>query len=186
MELTDDDLMRMYRHGDADAFDALFDRYHRSVYGFACSMLNANGAAQDVLQETFLAVARAARDYEPRGRFRSWLFRIARNLCLNRLAVERRRREALDELPVQFCRPPSHRPQPEQLAAANESRELLRGRLLMLPERQREALALYAFEGMKYREIAETLQTPIGTVKTLIHRARAALAQALEDEGHEI
>jgi len=93
-ELTDDDLVRMYREGDADAFDALFGRHHRSAYAFARAMLADTQAAEDVMQEAFLAVARTAREYEPRGRFRAWLMRIVRNMCLNRLAMEARRSPA--------------------------------------------------------------------------------------------
>ena len=87
--LTDDDLFLMFREGQAEAFDALFDRHYLSVYNFARTMLREAGAAEEILQETFLAVARAAKTYEPRGTFRTWLLRIVRNRCLNRLEAER-------------------------------------------------------------------------------------------------
>ena len=72
--LSDDDLVLMYREGDADAFDVLFDRHHVSVYNFARTMLGPGGGADDVLQETFLSVAQTARRYRPGGWFRwCWL-----------------------------------------------------------------------------------------------------------------
>ena len=74
----------------------------------------------------------------------------------------------------------SDAPGPPRRAEANEHAQIVRAAVAELPDRQREAIALYAFEQMTYREIAEVLDMPINTVKTLIHRARAALARALE------
>ncbi len=91
-DVSDDELLLMYREGDADAFDTLFDRYRAPVYNFARAMLNGSADAEDVMQEAFLAVARTARAYKPRGHFRPWLMRIARNLCLNRIHRQRARR----------------------------------------------------------------------------------------------
>ena len=93
--LTDDDLFLMFREGQAEAFDTLFDRHYLGVYNFARTMLREAGAADEILQETFLAVARAVKTYEPRGTFRTWLLRIVRNRCLNRTEAERARREIL-------------------------------------------------------------------------------------------
>ena len=84
-EITDDDLVRMYVEGDVDAFDALFDRYHASVYNLATMMLHDIHAAEEIMQETFVSVLQALPGYSPRGRFPAWLMRIARNRCLNRL-----------------------------------------------------------------------------------------------------
>jgi len=179
---SDDDLMRMHRDGDADAFDVLFDRYHAAVYGFARAMLNGTRGADDVLQDTFLAVARAADDYTPRSRFRAWLLRIARNNCLNRLRAEHRRREAMESTPLEFVRPEADQPRPPDRMESDEETTRIRRMVGELPERQREAVLLYAFEGMKYREIAEILEVPINTVKTLIHRGRAQLARGLEQQ----
>jgi RNA polymerase sigma-70 factor, ECF subfamily len=184
-ELTDDDLIRMYRDGDADAFDALFDRHHASAYGFARSILGRLDGAEDVLQETFLAVARTARTYTPRGRFRPWLLRIVRNRCLNRIQAERARREALMQSSLCMREPPSHQVDPEAQMKFDEHAEVVRRAVTGLPDRQREAIALYAFERMAYREIAEVMGMPINTVKTLIYRARANLARSLKPEPEE-
>jgi len=178
--LSDDDLVRMYRQGDAEAFDTLFDRHYGSVYGFARTMLREPAAAEEVLQETFLSVARTASRYTPRGRFRSWLMRIVRNRCLNRIEARRRRRAALAVSGPDVADLPAREPAPVRRAQSHEQQALIRAAVADLPDRQREAIALYAFEQMSYREIAEVLQMPINTVKTLIHRARANLARALE------
>ncbi len=181
--VSDDDLILMYRNGDAEAFDTLFDRYYVSVYNFARTMLGASGGPEDVLQETFLAVARTARTYTPRGKFRPWLMRIVRNRCLNRLDAARVRRAVVAESGLEFVDPPAETPSPSRQAETNEHARIVRDAVGRLPDRQREAIALYAFERMTYREIAAVLEMPINTVKTLIHRARANLARELD--GHE-
>ena len=100
--VSDDDLMRLYLDGDEAAFHVLYDRHRTGVYRFARLMLNDAGKAEDVLQETFLAVARAAGRYVPRGQFRAWLMRIARNRCLNWLEAERARRAFVQDGGLEF------------------------------------------------------------------------------------
>lgn len=178
--VSDDDLMRLYHDGDADAFDALFDRHYGVVYRFARTMLNCDTAAEEILQETFLAVARAAGRYKPRGRFRTWLLQIVRNRCLNRLESERARR-AMQAGGPEALQPAAAEVTPPERLETDERLARVRAAMAALPDPQREALALYAFEQMKYREIAAALAMPVNSVKTLIHRARAALATALED-----
>jgi RNA polymerase sigma-70 factor (ECF subfamily) len=178
-DIDDDDLVRMYRDGDADAFDALFDRHHATAYRFARAILGDGDGAREVLQESFLAVARTARTYTPRARFRAWLLRIVRNRALNLLAAEKRRREVVAAHGSDGA---VAAPSPVERAIAGERRERVRAAMAALPEGQRQALALFAFERLKYREIAEVLEVPINTVKTLIRRARGALGKALEDE----
>jgi len=180
-DLSDDELMLMFREGDGAAFDTLFDRYYTSVYHFARTMLDSAASAEDVLQDTFLAVARAARRYEPRGCFRVWLMRIVRNRCLNCIQSERLRRAVVSQVDFQVVDPVSHDPAPEHEIDVSEEMQLVRQAIAQLPERQREAIVLYGFERLTYREISDVLDMPINTVKTLIHRARAALAQALEE-----
>jgi len=179
-QVTDDELMLMFRQGDVEAFDVLFDRHYRSVYNYARSLLGDCHGAEDMLQETFLTVARAGARYEPRGHFRTWLMRICRNGCLNLLQRERLRRGAVVTSDPELAAVASDQPSPPEVVQEEERMPRLRLAVARLPERQREAIALYAFEQMGYREISEVLEAPLGTVKTLIHRARSALAQELE------
>ena len=179
-DLSDDDLVAMFRDGDADALESLFDRYRAPVYNFARMMLGQADGAEDVLQETFLTLARAGDRYQPRGRFKPWLMRVTRNLCLNRIQSQRLRHRVAATGRLDIVEPPAPQPTPAEQVETDERLALLRRRIAELPERQREAIVLYAFEQMGYREIADALDVPIGTVKTLIHRARAALAQAFE------
>ena len=182
-ELTDDDLMRAFRDGDVDAFDALFARHHASVYNFAAHLLRDADRAKDVLQETFLSVVRTRHEYRPRGRFRSWLLRICRNRCLNILEAEERTRRLTRDNGFLIV-PSMAGPDSAEKGARNRALELVQREIAALPQRQREALLLYAFEGLRYREIAEVLDVPVNTVKTLIHRARRTLVRALlREEG---
>ena len=184
-DLSDDELLVLYRDGDADAFGVLFDRYRTSAFNFAYMMLHDVGRAEDVLQETFLAVARSAKGYEARGRFRTWLMRIVRNRCLNEIESARVRRGVVALSGLEIIDPPASDASPVDRAASNEYMVRLRGAISDLPERQREAIVLYAFDQMGYREIADVMEVPINTVKTLIHRARAALAAATRDDDRE-
>ena len=183
--VSDDDLIRLYRDGDAEAFDTLFDRHHASVYNFARTMLGDSGGPDEVLQETFLAVAQNAGRYAARGRFRPWLMRIARNLCLNRIRSDRLRRAAMAGGEIELVDPACHAAGPAEIVDADEQTAIIRDAIAQLPDNQREAIALYAFEQMSYRRIAEIMDTPINTVKTLIRRGRARLAQKLESHHRE-
>jgi RNA polymerase sigma-70 factor (ECF subfamily) len=177
--ITDDDLVRLYCDGDSEAFEVLFDRHHAAVYNLARLMLGDAGWAEEVLQETFLAVAEGLKHYTAAGRFRPWLMRIVRNRCLNRLEAERRRRAALAAAGLTSADPPDRSAGPAEQSGMNEEVETIRAAIADLPDRQREAIALYALHEMTYREIAEVTGAPINTIKTLIRRARAALAERL-------
>ena len=183
--ICDDDLILMYRNGDAEAFDTLFDRYYLSVYNFARMMLGGSGGAEDVLQEAFMTLAQAARTYTPVGKFRPWLMKVVRNLCLNKLRSQRVLRNVITQSESNSVHVLSNNPSPCDQAEAHEQTAIIRVAIGHLPDRQREAITLYAFEEMSYREIAEVLETPINTVKTLIHRARASLAQTLDTDRKE-
>lgn len=174
---ADDELMRLFQEGDSSALDSLFTRHATSVYNLARLILSNAAEAEDVLQETFLAVIRAARSYDGRGRFRPWLLRIARNRCLNR--AETRRLVSTEEVAPAA----SADPDPPQILEMDEQMRGVHAAIARLPVRQREALALYAFDDLSYRQIARVMEAPIGTVKTLIHRARVTLARELGEGG---
>lgn len=183
--LTDEELLRMYRDGDIDAFDTLFDRHHVQVYSFARFMLGDALGAEEIMQDTFLAVARSARRYEARDRFRAWILGIARYRCLAALEAARARRAVVEGSGIELVEPASSEPPPPERIVRDEKAAAVQRAISKLPDRQREAILLYAFENMAYREIAEALGTPINTVKTLIHRARASLARVLRESGGE-
>ena len=183
-DVSDERLMVMFREGSVEGFDLLLAKYHGAVHRFITHVVRDAASADDLLQDVFLRMARAAPTYEPTAKFRTWLFRIARNCCLN--AIEGRRiRQGIQEELAREGRFPSgasplgREPPPDECAELNETMRRLRDALGQLAERQREALVLYAMEGMAYKEIALVMEIPVNTVKTLIHRARNALAKHL-------
>ncbi len=184
-DLSDDELMIMYCDGDLDAFDVLVDRYAASVYNFACSMLNDAGRAEDILQDTLLAVARSAKHYQPRGLFRTWIMRIVRNRCLNAIETERLRRIAIIESQLAVYNKPSSDCPPDERLDADETLTTVKSAIDTLPHQQREAILLFAYEQMTYKQIGQVLDVPVNTIKTLIHRARAELSLRLDGREKE-
>lgn len=174
---SDDDLICRYREmRDTHAFDMLFHRHSTRVYRYACGMLGCAASAEEILQEVFLTVSQAASRYEARGHFVTWMLRLTRNRCLNAIESRKLRKMAStkDDLPAWS-------PGPAEQAAISEELARIQQAITELPEREREAILLYAMQDMDYRHIAQVLDVPVNTVKTLIHRARQTLARQIEE-----
>lgn len=177
----DDELMARTAAGEEAAFRLLVDRWERDVLAFLVHMTGSRDDAEDLAQETFVRVFRQAGSYRAEGRFRSWLLRIAGNLARSR----HRRRRILKWLPLDLERhdvaaatPPADRDlEAEQEAAA------VRAAIARLPERQRQALVLHRFQGLRYVEVAEAMGTSLAGVESLIQRALAGLRADLARGG---
>jgi RNA polymerase sigma-70 factor, ECF subfamily len=180
--VSDDQLVVDYRNGDIRAFDVLFARHHAAVYRFAYLLVQDQTAAEEILQDTFLAVARAICNYQCHDHFRTWLMRIVRNRCLNWRESSRIRSCRRDYRDPELLELACAAAGPDQVAEGRDELEQLQRAIARLPERQQESLLLHAMQGMTYQQVAEVMELPINTVKTLIHRARANLCQARSDE----
>ena len=180
-ELSDDELIRMYREGDLDAFDALFDRHYAAVYSFARTMLGDSLGPEEMLQEAFMTVARQATKYEPRGRFRPWLMRIVRNRCLNRLAAAKARREMLAGSGMTLIEPSSREPAPDESLRKDERAEAVRAAIAELPEQQRAALVLFSLEQLPQKQVAAIMGCSVEAVKWHVFQARKKLKAHLAD-----
>lgn len=167
------------RDGNPAATEWIVRRWTPPVYRFSRRMLSNDEDAHDAAQETLVKVLRNLDRYDPNRSFTTWVFGIARNTCIDE--HRRRRRRAWDE--------PKERdvvetgPSPQQQAAASERARILLAALEQLPPMYREVLILYHFEHLKYREIAETLDIPLGTVMNRIFRARQKLRTLYSDAG---
>jgi RNA polymerase sigma-70 factor (ECF subfamily) len=169
-------LVRRARLGDRDAFEALVRDTFESLFRF-CVSLAGHDRAMDLAQEAVLKALRAISRFRGEARFRSWLLTIARNTHLNEIGRMRHRREramtdGLDERPAQTR-------SPEEIVSLREIHSRIEHAVAALPEAQRTALVLCDREGYSYKEIAEVMGTPIGTVMSRIHYARNKLRKTL-------
>ncbi len=193
MQTPDPDvrLMLAFRAGDDSALSDLYRRWAGPLVRFLERMVRERSTAEELMQETFIRVHGARERYAPEARFSTWLFRIARNLALNELDRARNRMpHAPTDAPSRPDADASARPNlvlvaggsgVDDLVDARRDQARLERELAALPERQRTALWLAAVEGHSYDEIAQILDTTTSSVKSLVHRARARLAERMAD-----
>jgi RNA polymerase sigma factor (sigma-70 family) len=163
----------MARAGNPGAFEAIVDRYQGRLLGFCRQMLGSTEDAEDVLQEVFVNSYRAMLADEREINLRPWLYRIARNRCLNHLRKpSAEAQESMDLVPVVEAASTA-----EKVHNREEFRQLLTD-VGKLPETQRSALLLREMDAMSYEEIAQAMETSVPSVKSLLVRARISLAEA--------
>jgi RNA polymerase sigma-70 factor, ECF subfamily len=174
---SDAELLRRVAERDREAFETLYGRYVRSVFGLALRRLGDRGHAEDAVQEAFTAVWRSASTYRPeRGAAGGWVYTVARNAIVDRL---RRNGLALDaELP-ELASPERG---PAQRAEDSDVAWRVHRALEGLQPREREVIELAYWSGLSQSEVAEYLHLPLGTVKTRTRSALARLASVLEGE----
>jgi RNA polymerase sigma-70 factor (ECF subfamily) len=173
---TDGELLLRIGRGDRAAFELLYRRYARSIFGLALRRLGDRGRAEEALQEAFLSIWRAADRYRPeRGRAAAWLYAIARNAIADR---GRSRREPPADPPDD----PSPEAGPEERAEQAWLAFRVHRALEELPARERHLIELAYWGGLSQSEIAERVGIPLGTVKTRTRAALARLAEALGEE----
>ncbi len=169
------------QEGDPDAFRALYDRYDRALTSFFYKMCYDHAAAEDLKQETFLKIFRARARYRPEATFRTFLYTVARNLWIDRYrsrksapkTVSTDKRLGQDGATVGDLLPDREVGTVEQIST-HEAAAMVRQATEGLPEDQRLVFVLVQDQGLKYREAAEALGIPVGTVKS---RMNAALTQ---------
>jgi RNA polymerase sigma-70 factor, ECF subfamily len=176
--LTDEDLLERVAHDrDQDAFEVLYTRYARAVYSLVVRVLRDRHTGEDVAQEAFAAVWRAAAGYHRgRGSAAGWMFAIARNAAID--AGRARVPLVVGELPDR----PDTSPLPDAQAISDLEAFRVHRAVDSLPEREREVIELAYFSGLAQSEIAEQLELPLGTVKTRTRSALQRMAPMLREE----
>jgi RNA polymerase sigma-70 factor (ECF subfamily) len=178
-------LARRAQAGDREAFGELVSRYMRRAYYGALGLVGSHDDALDLSQEAFARAFRARKSLDPERPFYTWLYAILRRLCFNFLRDRKTRARKIEEAAGWISGEANTRAEQYNPARAAELAEL-RSRVSVaideLPDRQREVLVLKEFEGLRYREIAELLGIPIGTVMSRLYSARRQLAASLAEE----
>lgn len=182
---TDRLLVVQAQSGDSRAFGELVTRYMRQAYFAALGIVGNHDDALDLSQEAFARAFRARRSIDPERPFYPWLYQILRRLCFNFLRNRKARAAKLmaaggwlaDEAGARAAAQ-----SPERAAERDELRRRVRTAIATLPAHEREVLIMREFEGLRYREIADLLGIPIGTVMSRLYAARKALAAALGGE----
>ena len=169
VEADDEVLMARFAAGHPEAFSELYERYEGPVYGFCLRLLGERDRAEDAFQDTFVTMVEQRLRYQDRGRFKSWLFTLARNVCLDQARQSVRRRRLLG------LHASSGRASEREPDRVVEMRDELTRLLGSLPRDQREILLLHRYEGFSYAEIAGMTSSTEVAVKQKAYRALLAL-----------
>lgn len=184
---SDELLLEGYLNGDLPAFQRLVERYQRELYHFLVRFLGDRAAAEDVFQETFLQVHQSGEQFDLSRRFRPWLFTIAANKARDLMRSQARRPTS----PLQAEISPGEGegggqfidlmsadiPTPDEPLSREELQQAVQGTVMALPDHLREILLLSYFHQFPYKQIADILDIPLGTVKSRLHAAVATFAE---------
>ncbi len=188
---SDEDLLLEYRsRGDRKAFEELVHRYERELYNYLRHYLGDAQMAEDAFQAAFLQVHLKCEQFEPGRRVRPWLYTVATNQAID--AQRRNRRHRMVSLSQRSRRSGKEEdvgalvelldgddPNPADRLESDEQRQFVRAAVERLPLALRQVLLLVYYQGLKYREAAEVLSIPVGTVKSRLHAAIRRLEQSL-------
>ncbi len=182
-------MWRVKMHDDHGAFARLVKRWEEPIRRLCTRMTGDAHRGEDLKQETFARLFDKRKDYQPAGRFSTYLWRIALNLCHDELRRQQRRQEfRLDGVgggDGGLVEPADASPTPDTRAAEQEEGELVRQALVRLPEIYRAVLVLRHYEDLKLAQIAEVLDIPEGTVNSRMAEALARLTRLLEPKFRE-
>jgi RNA polymerase sigma-70 factor (ECF subfamily) len=185
---SDEELLARFCRGQSEAFGTLVRRYERELYGYLRRYLGDSDLAEDVFQNTFLQLYLKSNQYETGRPVRPWLYTIATHQAIDALRRNGRHQalsldQSQQELPDGEVRSllellEARGPGPLEEAQSAENRERVRASVDRLPEFLRQVVILAYYQGLKYREIAEILDIPVGTVKSRLHAALVKLQEA--------
>ncbi|HEY8376024.1 MAG TPA: RNA polymerase sigma factor [Nannocystis sp.] len=187
---SDEALMLSFRDGDARAFEELVARHRRGLFNFLLRSVQNRSRAEELLQEVFLRVIRSKDRYERTAKLTTWLYTIARNLCVDesRRAKFRRttsldapRRGQDDDAPALIDSVASEDVPTDERAAAPQIRERIARAVALLPEDQREVFLMRQINGLSFKEIGDIVGAPENTVKSRMRYALEKLRQELAD-----
>jgi len=183
-QASDKKLVERVQKGDKGAFDLLVLKYQHKIVNLIMRYVRDPELALDIAQEAFIKAYRALPRFRGESAFYTWMYRIAVNTAKNHLAAQRRRPMDVEldlQDPEQYDLHAKLKETdtPEGVALSNELQETVERAIAALPEDLRTAIILRELEGMSYEEIAETMECPVGTVRSRIFRARDAIGKKI-------
>ena len=190
---VDEKLMLAFKAGDVRAFETLVHRHRQAIFNFLLRLCGQRQRAEDLLQETWLKVVRSAPSYEHKAKFTTWVYTIARNLCMDSIRKESYRKadsldaavgEGDDERALSETVPSSDA-SPDRSAHNTAVRPMIEKALKGLPAEQREVFILREYHGIAFKEIAEVTGVPENTVKSRMRYALEGLRRTLGALGVE-
>ena len=187
--VPDEILMKYYSSGDIHSFETLVRRHEKPVYNYILRILKDRTLAEDVLQETFIRVVRHAARYRPDAKFTTWLYRIARNLCIDKIRRKKIRNYISMSVPIrnyqgsetslEDCLKSSD-PPPEEVIQARELERAVEDALAQLPTPQREVFLFRHQVGLSFKEISAVMECPEATAKSRMRYALMRIREYLE------
>ncbi len=177
-EITDEQLMASLQNGDEDAVNTLIKRYEKELYNYLVRFMNQPNLAEEAFQETFLQVYLSADSFDSSRRFKPWLYTIATNKARDILRSQSRRpavnlsiAQENEDFSSLWENLMADNETPVDILERQQTRELVRQVVAQMPENLRQILVLSYFKHMPYKEIADMLNIPLGTVKSRLHTA---------------
>ena len=171
--MTDNTLMEAVRDGKVEKLAVLFERHQIPLFNYFLRLTGNRAASEDLVQDVFIRILKYRATYQGEDKFAVWIYKIARNAHFDHL---RKRKDAVS-LDLQMIEPASPHPGPDIRAEKGEEAALIGKAMAELSPRKQEILVLSRFQNLKYREIADLLDCPVGTVKGLVHRAVSELGE---------
>lgn len=168
--------------GNLSAFRTLVELHHKPLISFIARFTGDRDSAEDIAQEVFLRVFKAAKDYKPQAKFKTWLFTIATNLCLNEIRGNKNSPKFVDLSDLREQEYPSIVPEafsPQKAAENAELSAAVRKAIRNLPENQRIAILLRQYNDFSYSEISTIMGLSVSAIESLIQRARQSLKKSL-------
>ena len=177
---TDAHILDQFRAGDREgAFKTLVDIHGKAVYNTALFTLNDELLAEDATQDAFIRIYRGLERFKGKSSLSTWMYRIVKNVCYDTFKRPRPLPLEQDELSAIAD---SGAPSPEEQSLSAWRHGKVRGAVQRLPEKQRLAVTLHYFQDKPYEEVAAIMGQPLNTIKSYLHRAKAALAESLGDQ----
>ena len=189
MQNRDDYLMQQFIVGDRDAFSLLVNSHKRDIFNFILGKVKDRELASDLAQDVFVKLFNSAGSYTAHGKFKSWLFRIAQNICIDFYRKQKKAsiislngelNSRANENATLLAQLEDETSNPVKEAEYSELQTVLKQALAKLPEKHQTVLLLCQYHGMSYKEIADIQKCPVGTVKSRVHNALMKLKDVLK------